>query len=130
LVTYVGKFIPDLASHTDPLRKLLKTESKFTWGEAEKNAFNNLKNLLSKVPKLSYFNPKHRTRVIADASPVALGAVLLQFKVDNEPLIITFTSKALSEVEKRYYQTKKESLALVWEWKNFTTIWKACTSNS
>lgn len=119
LVTYVGKFIPDLASHTDPLRKLLKTESKFTWGEAEKNAFNNLKNLLSKVPKLSYFNPKHRTRVIADASPVALGAVLLQFKVDNEPLIITFASKALSEVEKRYSQTEKESLALVWAVEKF-----------
>ncbi|XP_039150808.1 uncharacterized protein K02A2.6-like isoform X3 [Drosophila simulans] len=119
LVTYVGKFIPDLASHTDPLRKLLKTENKFTWGEAEKNAFNNLKNLLSKVPKLSYFDPKHRTRVIADASPVALGAVLLQFKVDNEPLIITFASKALSEVEKRYSQTEKESLALVWAVEKF-----------
>ncbi|XP_043063170.1 uncharacterized protein LOC122319635, partial [Drosophila yakuba] len=84
LVTYVGKFIPDLASHTDPLRKLLKTESKFTWAKREK-CFSNLKNLLSKYQIIIFQSKASNT-------------------VDNEPLIITFASKALSEVEKRYSQ--------------------------
>nr|DAA65000.1 TPA_exp: gag-pol protein [Drosophila ananassae] len=119
LVTYVGKFIPDLAHHTDTLRKLLKTENKFTWGEAERMAFSNLKDQLAEVPRLAYFNPKHRTRVIADASPVALGHVLLQFSDKGDPLIISFASKALSEVETRYSQTEKESLALVWAVEKF-----------
>lgn len=35
-----------------------------------------------------YFNPKRRTRLVADASPVALGAVLLQFDDREYPQII------------------------------------------
>lgn len=113
LVTYVGKFIPDLANHTDPLRRLLKTDVKFNWTSDMKNSFDYLKQLLAKIPKLSYFDPTKSTRLIADASPVALGAVLLQFD-GNNPQIISFASKSLSDVEKRYSQTEKESLALVW----------------
>jgi len=53
---------------------------------------------------------KLKTRVIADASPVALGAVLIQFDVENNPFIISFASNSLSE---------KESLALVWSVEKF-----------
>jgi len=117
LVTYVEKFIPDLAEYTEPLRKLLRNDLKFYWGETDKSAFQNLKNRLAKVPNLAYFNPKNRP--IADASPVALGAVLLQFSANNDPLIISFASKALSDVEKRYSQTEKKCLALVWAVEKF-----------
>ncbi|XP_061395874.1 uncharacterized protein K02A2.6-like, partial [Musca vetustissima] len=109
----VLKFIPDLADFTEPLRKLTKKDVKFIWESDQYKAFQNLKKQLSKMPTLSYFNPKSRTRLIADASPVALGAVLLQF-IDNVPVVISFASKSLSETERRYSQTEKESLALVW----------------
>lgn len=56
--------------------------------------------------------------MIADASPVALGAVLIQF-TDDTPFVVSFASKALSEVERRYSQTEKESLALVWAVERF-----------
>lgn len=114
LVTYVGKFIPDLADTTEPLRGLLKLNEKFIWGEAQKLAFKQLKEKVSVVPMLSYFTLTDRTKLIADASPVALGAVLVQLDKDKIPRIISFASKSLSEVEKRYSQTEKESLALVW----------------
>lgn len=113
LVTYVGKFIPNLANSTDPLRKLIKKDIVFKWTQHEENAFQELKKSLISLPTLAYFNPKKRTRLIADASPVALGAVLLQF-TDDEPQVISFASKSLSDVERRYSQTEKESLALVW----------------
>lgn len=76
LVTYVGKFIPDLADITHLLRSLLKQNVKFTWTQDQKIA--RLKTFVSGVPQLSYFNPTNRTRLVADASPVALGAVLIQ----------------------------------------------------
>lgn len=113
LVTYLGKFIPDLAELTEPLRILIKKDVKFTWSPAQDVAFQKLKKQLTKMPTLSYFNPKSRTRLIADASPVALGAVLLQFD-KNLPQVISFASKSLSQTERRYSQTEKESLALVW----------------
>jgi len=48
---------------------------------------------------LQYFNPKHKTQLIADASPVVLGAVLLQFHGDDEPMNIV------------KYKTGKENIA-------------------
>ncbi|XP_050337769.1 uncharacterized protein K02A2.6-like [Bactrocera neohumeralis] len=108
-----------MADTTEPLRKLLKLDTKFIWGPTQQNAFAKLKHLLSNIPTLSYFDPSNKTRVIADASPVALGAVLIQFNSNNEPNIISFASKSLSEVEKRYSQTEKESLALVWAVERF-----------
>lgn len=104
---------------TDPLRILLTKEAKFVWGCIQEEAFGKLKTMLSEIPNLSYFDPRLRTRVIADTSPVALGAVLLQFNDDGGPRIISFASKSLSAIEKRYSQTEKESLALVWSVERF-----------
>jgi hypothetical protein len=118
LVTYLGKFIPDLANITDPLRRLIKHNEKFIWTSVQQKSFEQLKKHLAQLPMLAYFDPKKRTRLIADASPVALGAVLIQFSKE-EPYVISFASKSLSSVEKRYSQTEKESLALVWAVERF-----------
>lgn len=67
---------------------------------------------------MAFFNPSKVTRLIADASPVALGAVLLQFDKD-EPRVISYANKSLSDTERRYSQTEKESLALVWAVERF-----------
>lgn len=104
---------------TDPLRILLTKYSQCIWIRSQEEAFCKLKMLLSEVPNLSYLDPKLKTRVIADASPVALGAVLQQFDDDFQPRIISFASKSLSAIEKKYSQTEEESLALVWSVKRF-----------
>lgn len=70
LVNYVGRFIPHLATISEPLRALTKKDSKFEWGEQQRLAFKNLKNCLSSEMSLGYFNIDNRTQVIADASPV------------------------------------------------------------
>lgn len=123
LVTYVGKFIPDLATITEPLRQLICKENKFIWTKEHRNSFEHLKSLISNVKTLSFFDNSLRTRVIADASPVALGAVLVQFegKTDVDPHIISYASKSLTATEKRYCQTEKEALALVWAVEKFST---------
>ena len=76
LITYVGKFIPDLVDVTELISMLLKLDTKFVWVPNQETAFQRLKTHLSRIPNLSYFDPKKKTRVVADASPVALGAVL------------------------------------------------------
>ncbi|XP_058987406.1 uncharacterized protein K02A2.6-like [Musca domestica] len=118
LVTYLGKFIPDLSDLVEPLREITKANEKFIWTTRQNDAFLKLKEKLIALPTLTYFSPKRRTRLIADASPVALGAVLIQFTGDT-PYVVSFASKALSEVERRYSQTEKESLALVWAVERF-----------
>lgn len=114
LATYVGKFIPDLADLKEPLRELLKKDEKFIRGPVQEQGFQKLTSALAKIPSLSYFAPNNRTWLIADASPVSFGAVLLQFNNDHDPKIIEFASRSLTDVEKQYSQNEKESLVLVW----------------
>lgn len=90
----------------------------FEWTAEHTKAFDHLKRELSKPTVLGYYDVKDRTRVIADASPVGLGAILMQFDTHG-PRIISFASRALKDVEKRYAQTEKEALALVWAVERF-----------
>ena len=57
--------------------------------------------------------------MIADASPVGLGAVLVQEK-NGVGRGVCYASRSLTSVDRRYSHTAKEVLALVWacEWFN------------
>ena len=56
--------------------------------------------------------------MIADASTVGLGAVLVQEK-NGVGRAVCYASRSLSSVERRYSQTAKEALALVWACERF-----------
>ena len=60
-----------------------------------------------------------QTRIVADASPVGLGAVLTH-QQGGVCRVISYASRSLSEVECRYSQTEKEALALVWASERFS----------
>lgn len=122
LATYVGRFLPDLGTVSAPLRSLTHTGVPFKWTDAHETAFLRMKEMIGDVKHLKFFDTGMRTRVIADASPVALGAVLVQFERDNDdsdPRIICYASRSLTPTEQRYCQTEKEALALVWAVERF-----------
>lgn len=73
---------------------------------------------MSNELQLGYYDVRDATQVIADASPVGLGAILIQTN-GHGPRIISYASKSLSDVEKRYAQTEKEALALAWSVERF-----------
>ena len=118
LVNYCGRFIPNLATVSEPLRRLTKQGTQFEFGTEQKNSFEELKRRLTSAETLGYFNKEAPTTVIADASPVGLGAILTQQQKDG-PRIISYASRSLSDTEKRYSQTEKEALALVWACEKF-----------
>ena len=121
LVAFVSRFIPDMSAKTFHLRLLTKANQKFEWGIDQEKAFQSLKKAVSNISRLAYFDPKRRTRLVTDASPVAIGAVLVQYEDDGEdkPIIIKYASKSLSDTEKRYCQTEREALAVVWGVEHF-----------
>lgn len=119
LVTFVAKFVPDLATVNAPLRELVKGEVQFKWGEKQQQSFNKIKEIIGNVKALGYFVQTDKTLVVADASGVALGGVLIQFDKNQCPRIISFASKSLTDCEKRFSQTEKEALALVWAVERF-----------
>nr|CAI5849022.1 unnamed protein product [Callosobruchus analis] len=124
LANYVNKWIPNLATVTEPLKQLLrkklgKTASiKKLWLKEQKESFEKIKQILTKIQTLGYYDVEDKTQVIADASPVGLGAVLLQINHEG-PRIIAYGDRTLTDCERRYSQTEKEALALVWSVEHF-----------
>lgn len=113
LANYVSRFIPDFATLTAPLRALTHKNSTWKWTKVEQESFDRLKTGLT-TEAMAYFDTSKPTEVHVDASPVGLGGILVQ-----EGKIIQYASKALSDVEKRYSQTEKEALAIVWGCEHF-----------
>lgn len=113
LINYLGKFIPNLSTMTAPLRELLKKDTKFKWEQTHFEAFEQIKREVSDPRNLGYYSPYDETILIADASPVGLGAVLLQVK-NGKKRVICYISKGLSSAERAYAQNEREALALVW----------------
>ena len=88
-------------------------------GQSEQQAaFDKLKELIASTRAVAYFDVNSRTGIVADASPVGLSAVLIQLQ-GVEWRVIAYASRGLTDVERRYSQTEREGLALVWACERF-----------
>ena len=114
MAQYVSRFIPDYATITAPLRNLTKQGVDWKWGENEQIALDSLKEALTGDKVMTYFDPRKKTEIVVDASPVGLGGLLMQ-----EGKVVSYASRTLSEVEARYSQTEREMLAVVWAAEHF-----------
>lgn len=119
LVNFVHRYVPDMATLTFPLNSLTRKESKFIWKAEHQEAFDKIKTILLNHETLGFYDPSDETFIIADASPVGLGAVLVQRHKGDHGRIIGYASKTLSPVERKYAQTEREALALVWACERF-----------
>ena len=99
LVNLCARFIPDLATVSESLRGLTRKDVHFSWGKEQEVVFNELKKRLAKTT-LGYFDSAAKTRVITDASPVGLGAILVQ-EQNGEERVICYARRSLTNVEKR-----------------------------
>ena len=102
----------------EPLYKLLQKDVPFNFGPKQQAAFAKLKKGMSEASTLAYCDRQAPTKVIADASPVGLGAVLVQEK-EGRDVAVCCASRSLSKCERRYSQTEKEALALIWACEKF-----------
>ena len=118
LANYSAPFIPDFATVVEPLHRLTKKGVRFEFGDEQRKAFTELKKRLSSTGILGYFDKDAKMLIITDASLVGLGAVLIQ-EQHGVKRIISYASKSLSDVNKRYSQTEKEALAIVWACERF-----------
>ncbi|XP_062538924.1 uncharacterized protein K02A2.6-like [Armigeres subalbatus] len=119
LVNFIGHFIPDLSTRTEPLRLFIRGEVA-NFGEHQREAFEDLRNEISNnVQRLGFFDPADKTELYVDASPVGLGAVLTQRNSANDARIVSFASKGLTKTERVYPQTQREALAVVWAVEKF-----------
>ena len=115
MATYCAKFIPNFSHVSEPLRELCKKGQPFQWLERHQQAFDQIKTLLISAQVMACFDPSKQTELITDASPVGLSAILRQKTADAvSGRVVAYVSRTLSAVERRYSQTEKEALAIVW----------------
>jgi hypothetical protein len=120
LSTFCSRLIKNHATITDPLRELTRSKAEMKWTEVEKQALEGLKEAAS-GEILSYFNINYDSYLIVDASPIGLGAILVQVNpIDVEDIrIIAYASRSLSDVERRYSHLEKECLAMAFGCEQF-----------
>lgn len=100
MVNQLGKFSPNVAQISQPLRELLSTKSAWVWGASQDHAFSSVKMELTRPTVLALYDPMAETLLSADASSNGLGAVLQKFKAEWRPVV--FASRSMSEMETRY----------------------------
>lgn len=114
IITYLGKFISNLSTLTATLRTLLEKDIHFHWNKEHEQCFQNLKNIITQVPVLRYFDVEKPVTLSVDSSSQGVGDVLLQ---ETQP--VAFASKALTTSQKNYAQIEKEMYAIVFACRRF-----------
>lgn len=94
MVTYLGKFIPNLSELTQPLRGLLVKDTAWYWDNEQRTAFENVKRALSSTPVLKYYDVNEPVKLSVDASSKAIGACLLQ---NDQP--VAYATRALTPAQ-------------------------------
>ena len=117
MITYLQKFAPNMAELTKPMRQLLRKDVDFVWEQAQQNAFDKIKDVITKEPVLAYFDYNKPITIQTDASKYGLGCVLLQ---DGKP--VCFASKSLTPTEVNYAQITKELYAVVFACKHWNML--------
>ena len=115
MVTYCSKFIQNFSDLTQPLRDLTKKNTQFTWTTKHNLTFTRVKDALTSDIVMAYFDNQKTMELVTDASPWGLSSILSQCTPDkDDSRIVAYVSRCLSPVEKRYSQTEREALAIVW----------------
>ena len=111
---FLDTFIPNYAVITAPLMKLTEKKIQCLWGKEQESSFKKLKDAVSKVTTISYFDPHKQTILRTEASfnEGTAGELFQMSKDGTKPA--HFISRALSEVERKYSQTEKDALAITW----------------
>ena len=106
LANYSSQLIPHFATLSEPLRRLTRKETPSEFGPEQKKSFECLKQKMAEACTLAYFDKNAPTKIITDASPVGLGAVLVQ-EQDSAWTLVCYASHSLTGCEQRYSQTEK-----------------------
>ena len=102
-----------------PLYRLLKKGTRWYWSDDQEKAFKQAKQMLQSSSLLVHFDPSKDLILSCDASPYCVGGVLSHKMEDGSEKRIAFTSRTLSDAEKKYSQLEKEALAIVFSVKRF-----------
>jgi transposase InsO family protein len=118
LASYVRSAMPaGFAKLEHRLRKVVPSKGSINtvqWTDDAINAFQETKEAMTKVTRLTRFHQDRTTEIHCDASAISLGAILIQKDERGQTYVIEYASRVLNEAEQKYSNTERELLAAVW----------------
>ena len=108
LVNYYGKFIPQLASVTQPLNHLLCKKTCWKGTAKCERAFTTFKAQLTSTKVLVHYDVNLPLRLACDASAYGVGAVISHVMKNDDEKPIAYASCTLTKSEKNYPQIKRK----------------------
>ncbi|GFX08268.1 retrovirus-related Pol polyprotein from transposon gypsy [Trichonephila clavipes] len=102
LTGYFHKYIKDYSKIAKPLSDLTRKLNLFVFGTQQKEAFEELKKILSECPILHLYKYGRKTELHTDACKQGYGAILLQEAEDGKLHPVYYMSKKTNTAEKKY----------------------------
>ena len=119
LINFYRCFLPQAATLLEPLNRLLKANTPWSWSVEQENSFKKSKEILLNSDALVHFDPKLPLVVVADSSAYGTGGGGLCHLIDNVERPICFVSCTLTATECNYSQLEKEGLTMVYTLRKF-----------
>ena len=109
-INYLSRYLPRLATVSEPLRQLTEKDAIFVWQSSQEESFQQIKEMLISAPVLKYYDLTQEVTIQSDG----LGGTIMQ---NGQP--VAFASRALTKTEQNYAQIEKEALAIVFSCERF-----------
>ena len=118
MINFYRKMFPKFSETLEPLTRLTKKQFKHRrfqeiWTQEQENCFNEIKRKMLTFPFLIHYDPTLPIELHCDASGYGIGASIGHL-VNGNFHAVQHASRLLSDCEKRYSTTDKESLCIVW----------------
>jgi hypothetical protein len=112
LASYYRRFVKNFSEISGPLSAMTSDKVPFSWGKAEQESFDRLKEALTTAPVIMPPDPRAPYIISTDASGYAIGGVLSQDQ-DGLERVVAYESRRLKEAERNYPTHDKELLAVM-----------------
>src|ERR1043166_6767341 len=101
------------------LHDLTKKRVPFEWTNERQQAFNKVKQILTKASVLVHLDFNKEFKLYTDVLQKGLGAILCQENDDGKDQVIAYATRAFNGTEQKYPITDQEALAVVWAIEKF-----------
>ncbi|CAM8890588.1 unnamed protein product [Rhodiola kirilowii] len=112
-LTYIRRFISNLAGRCQPFSHLMKKDAPFVWDDKCRKAFDSIKKYLSTAPVLGAPTPGKPLILYVAAQEKSLGAMCAQETDERKERPLYYLSRTLVGAELNYSPIEKICLALV-----------------
>ncbi|KAL0420667.1 UNVERIFIED_CONTAM: hypothetical protein Slati_3089600 [Sesamum latifolium] len=124
-LTFIRRFISNLAGRCQPFNHLMKKDAPFQWDEGCQNAFESIKRHLLNPPVLRAPTPGKPLILYIVAQERSIGALMAQENEEGKEKVLYYLSRTLTENELKYSPVEKVCLTLFYAIKKLRHYFEA-----